>query len=130
MNEETDLGASKPIAQPVPKPQPLQHPVVITCGHKLDLRKFPDRSNCWECWRAFFESNPEGVSSVHELLLNGGTKAVTAIHGKKFVKAFGKFLQKQLLKQYASKEVQAASGIEGNQLSVPDITQEANLGIR
>ena len=129
MDEVTDLGASKPIPQPQPKQQPIQHSVVIACGHKLDLRHFPDHANCWDCWQAFFSVSPEGVASVHQLLLEGGTKAVVAMHGKKFVKHFGKFLQQKLLKEYASSQVQAASGIEGSILDIK-AESEGTLGIR
>jgi hypothetical protein len=101
MDEVTDLGASKPIAQPQPKQQPIQHSVVIACGHKLDLRHFPDHANCWDCWNAFFSVSPEGVASVHQLLLEGGTKALVAMHGVKFTKMFGRFLREKLLKEYA-----------------------------
>jgi hypothetical protein len=59
-----------------------------------------------------------------------GTQGVTKLYGKKLVKMFGVFLRKQLLQQYASAQVQAASGIEGNQLQVPDIKAEVESGIR
>ena len=121
--EQTDLGASKPVPQPAYKAQPTQHSRVIACGHKLDLRHFPANANCWPCWNAFFSVSPEGVASVHNLLLEGGTKAVVAMHGTKFTKMFGRFLREKLLKEYASKEVQAASGIEG---SIMDIREEVN----
>jgi hypothetical protein len=129
MDESTDLGASKPIPQPAYKPQPTQHSIVKACNHKIDLNHFPTHSNCWDCWQAFFSVSPEGVASVHQLLLQGGTKAVIAMHGAKFVKFFGKFLQQKLLQEYASPAVQAASGIEG---SIMDIKAESEgtLGIR
>ena len=126
---DTDLGASKPIPQPTYKQQPTQHATVNACGHKLDLRQFPSNANCWHCWEAFFSVSPEGVASVHNLLLEGGTKAVIAMHGAKFTKMFGKFLQKKLLKEYASPAVQAASGIEGSIMSIAE-EKGANLGIR
>ena len=129
MPEELDLGASKPIAQPEPKQQPIQHSVVIACGHKLDLRHYPDHANCWACWNAFFSVSPEGVASVHQLLLEGGTKAVVAMHGSKFTRQFGRFLQQKLLKEYASPQVQAASGIEGSILDIK-AESEGTLGIR
>lgn len=110
--EPADLGASKPIPQPQPKQQPLQHSTVVKCGHKLDLRHFPVHANCWPCWEALFSVSPEAVASVHQLLLTGGTQAVVAMHGKKFIKFFGRFLRSKILKEYGSPEVQAASGIE------------------
>ena len=132
---DADLGASKPVPEPTPTRKQIgewraanftvRHSVVNACGHKLDLKQFPSNANCWECWNAFFSVSPEGVASVHQLLLNGGTQAVIAMHGKKFTKMFGKFLQKKLLKEYAS----PASGIEGSIMSVTE-EKEASLGIR
>src|ERR1019366_1464193 len=122
--EPSDLGASKPVPEPKPTLAQVKawraanftvrHSTVNACGHKLDLRQFPSNANCWPCWEAFFSVSPEGVASVHNLLLEGGTKAVIALHGEKFTKMFGKFLQQKLLKEYASPAVQAASGIEGS----------------
>ena len=137
MDEVTDLGSSKPVPQPEPTLRQVKewraanftvrHASVNACGHKLDLRVPPSNANCWHCWEAFFSVSPEGVASVHDLLLTGGTKAVIAMHGAKFTRQFGKFLQQKLLKEYASPAVQAASGIEG---SIMDIKteSEANLG--
>lgn len=120
---DTDLGASRPISQPVYKQQPTQHSTVVACGHKLETGHLPKHSNCEDCWFALFETSPEGVASVHQLLLEGGTKAVVAMHGSKFTKMFGRFLREKLLKEYASREVQAASGIEGSILDVKGVLQ-------
>jgi hypothetical protein len=135
-----DLGAAKPVEQPKPTEKEAREwrgrnftvrtPVVIACGHSLNLRSFPSHSNCLSCWEAFLSNNPEGVDQVHKLLMEQGTQGVTKLYGKKLVKMFGVFLRKQLLQQYASAQVQAASGIEGNQLQVPDIKAEVESGIR
>ncbi len=124
--EGADLGASKPIPEPKPTLAQVKawraanftvrHSTVNACGHKLDLRNFPSNANCEDCWEAFFSVSPEGIASVHDLLLKAGTKAVIALHGAKFTKMFGKFLQKKLLSQ----AVQATSGIEG---SIMDLSQ-------
>ena len=127
--DRADLGASKPVPQPKPN-YTVQHPIVTACGHKLNLRQFPRHSNCADCWEAFLEYNPKGVASVHDLLLTGGIKAVTAMHGKGFAKQFGLYLRKKLLTMHASEEIKAASGIEGNELEVFDIAKEAQSGIR
>jgi hypothetical protein len=134
MTEELDLGASKPVPEPKPTLAQVKawraanftvrHSTVNACGHKIDLRATPSNANCWPCWEAFFSVNPEGVASVHQLLLEGGTKAVIAMHGAKFTKMFGKFLQQKLLKEYASPAVQAASGIEGSIMSVKEEVSE------
>ena len=118
---DTDLGASKPVPQPEPTLKQVRewraanftvrHSTVNACGHKIDLRIPPSNANCWPCWEAFLSSNPEGVASVHALLLHGGTQAVIAVHGTKFTKMFGKFLQKKLM---AGTTIHAASGIEGS----------------
>jgi len=120
--EQTDLGASKPIPQPVYKQQPTRHSVVNACGHKLEAGHFPKHTNCEDCWFALFETTPDGVASVHDLLLKEGTQAVVRMHGSKFTKAFGQYLRRKLLSQYASPAVQAASGIEG---SIMDIKAES-----
>src|ERR1019366_1205394 len=118
---DADLGASKPIAESKPTLAQVKawraanftvrHSTVNACGHKLDLKNCPSNANCEDCWEAFFSVNPDGVASVHDLLLTGGTKAVIAMHGAKFAKMFGKFLQKKLMKEYMQT---LPSGIEGS----------------
>jgi hypothetical protein len=140
---DADLGASKP----VPKPEPteseikewrarnftVKHSTVVACGHRLEAGHFPKHANCWDCWYAMFETSPDGVASVHDLLMKEGSKAVAAMHGKKFLAAFGKYLRNKLLLQ-ASPEVQAASGleptIEGAVLDIGAERMEAKLGLR
>lgn len=134
-----DLGAAKPIKPPEPTEREkrawraqnftVKHSTVIACGHKIDLRHMPSNANCPDCWEAFFSVSPEGVEQVHQMLLNGGTQSVVRVFGKKFTKWFGAFLRKKLLTEYASREVQAASGIEG---AVMDIKaeSEASVGVR
>jgi hypothetical protein len=119
--QDTDLGASKPVPQPKPKQRPLQLPVVIACGHKLDTRHFPTEANCEHCWMAFLDSNAEGIASVHTLLMERGTQAVTAVHGRKFTKWFGRYLQKKLMTQ-VSPEIKA--GIDGSILDIGAERQE------
>lgn len=130
--ESADLGASKPIERKPTSKEigewrnahfTVKQGTVKACGHKFDPTTMPKNTNCWDCWEATFSSSPQGVAQVHQLLLNGGTQAVTAAYGKKFVKMFGRFLRNQLLRDYASKETQAASGIEGK---VMDIQEERN----
>lgn len=128
--DSADLGASKPVPESKPTLAQVKtwrnanftvrHSTVNACGHKLDLRNFPSNANCWHCWEAFFSVSPDGVASVHDLLLTGGTKAVIAMHGAKFAKMFGKFLQKKLMKEYMQT---LPSGIEG---SIMALKEEAN----
>lgn len=107
-----DLGASKPIAQQKFKTRPVEHARVVACGHKLEAGHFPKHSNCEDCWHALFETSPEGVASVHQLLLTDGTRAVTAIHGEKFTKFFGKYLQRKLLAMHQQSGEQIAEGLQ------------------
>ena len=109
---DTDLGASRPISQPVYKQQPTEHATVVACGHKLEAGHFPRNSNCEDCWYALFETTPEGVQSVYQLLLNDGIKAVTAMHGAKFSKYFGKYLQRKLLAMHQQSGEQIAEGLQ------------------
>jgi len=135
-----DLGASTPVPESKPTEAEIKEwrgrnftvrtPVVKACGHHLNLQSFPSHSNCQDCWEAFLSNNPNGVEMVHKTLMEQGTQGAIKQFGKKLVKMFGKFLKKQLLQQYASAQVQAASGIEGNQLQVPDIKAEVESGIR
>ncbi len=98
MIETADLGASKPVPVVQPKPNyTVKHQTVVACDHKLEAGHFPRHANCEDCWFALFETTPDGVASVHDLLLKEGSKAVEAMHGKKFLKQFGKYLQKKLL---------------------------------
>ena len=139
--DSADLGAGKPV-QTEHKPTErevrawraanftVKHNRVVACGHLLEAGHFPTHTNCEACWYALFETTPDGVASVHDLLLKEGSKTVEAMHGKKFLKQFGLYLRKKLLRQ-ASPEVQAASGIEPTiEGAVLDIRMEANLGVR
>lgn len=136
---DADLGASKPISEPKPTRKQIgewraanftvKHSTVLACGHKLDLRHFPSNANCWSCWEAFFSVSPEGVEQVHQMLISGGTQEVTRRFGSKFTKKFGQFLRKKLLSEYANRETQVASGIEGGILDVK-AESEVPLGLR
>jgi hypothetical protein len=113
-----DLGASKPVPQPQPKQRPLQHPVVIACGHTLDVQHFPTMANCEDCWMAFFEVNVQGLASVHSLLTTGGPEAVTAVHGRKFTKFLGKYFKRKMLEQVKPEAPSAEPSIEGSILDI------------
>ena len=98
--------------QPMYKPQPIQHARVVACGHALEANHLPKHSNCEDCWMALFETSPEGVASVHQLLLSGGTQAVIAVHGAKFTKHFGRYLQSKLLGLHQKSSEQIKEGLE------------------
>jgi hypothetical protein len=137
--QDADLGSSKPISEPKPTRKQIgewraahftvKHSTVNACGHKLDLRHFPSNANCSDCWEAFFSVSPEGVSSVHQLLMTEGTQAVIRMHGQKFTRQFGRFLRKKLLSEYANREVPTSPSIEGGMLDIK-AESEVPLGIR
>ena len=121
--ETTDLGASKPSpAPPQPKQSPLVHGTVKACGHKLDLRQFPTQANCFFCWEALFEENPQAIASIHNVLTQQGTPALERMQGKKFVKFFGKFLQKKLLAMH-TEGVKEPEPVPTQGLEVPGLEE-------
>ncbi len=122
-----DLGASKPV--PVEKPEPkrtLEHAVVKACGHSIDLRHPPTQANCEDCWTAFFTLAVD-TPSLHNVLVGQGRAGLERMVGKKFVKHFGKFLQRELKPPVEVPQVESA--IEGSILNI-NAEREANLGIR
>ena len=117
--EETKKPTRKEVGEWRARNFTVRHATVLACDHKIDLRQFPSNSNCFDCWYAFLESNPEGVASVHELLQQGGTKAVEAMHGRKFVKMYGRYIQEKLL------GLRSATTQPEPSLEIPDIAKEA-----
>jgi hypothetical protein len=116
--DSADLGASKPVPQPVQKAQPIQHSTVVACGHSLEAGHFPRKANCEDCWYALFETTPEGVASVHSLLMQEGTQAVERMHGRKFLKHFGLYLKRKLLALHSTPTSDA--------LEVPDLSLKSS----
>jgi hypothetical protein len=125
--QDADLGASKPV--PVDKPEPkrtLEHSIVKACGHSIDLRHPPTQANCEDCWEAFLTLSVD-TSALHKILTEQGRAGMERLLGKKFVKHFGKFLQRQLKPSIEVPQVE--SGIEGSILNI-NAEREAILGIR
>lgn len=134
LSEPTDLGASKPVEKPYRhRGIPVQHPTVVACGHKLEAGHFPRHVNCYDCWYALFETTPDGVSTVHEILTNMGTQALISHFGKKFVKFFGAYLRSKMFAaaidaaEKAEDRKDEEVSIEG---SIMNVAQEAQLGLR
>jgi hypothetical protein len=132
--EPADLGASKPVEKPYRhRGIPVQHPTVVACGHKLEAGHFPRHANCYDCWYALFETTPDGVSTVHEILTNMGTQALVARFGRKFVKFFGAYLRSKMFAEAIDAAERAEdreddeASIEGSILSV---AEEAHIGLR
>jgi hypothetical protein len=112
---DADLGAGRPIKQEEPKARPLQHAIVKACGHKLDIQHVPTQSNCEDCWRAYFSLrfDDAGVGQLHRMLVEDGRIGMERVLGKKFVRAFGRFLQQRLLTAEEPKQT-----IEGAQIDI------------
>lgn len=125
--DSADLGASKPV--PVDKPEPkrtLEHSIVKACGHSIDLRHPPTQANCEDCWTAFFTLSVD-TPGLHKILVDQGRVGLERMVGTKFVKQFGKFLQRQFRTPVEVSQVEPS--IEGSVLDV-GAEREASLGIR
>lgn len=112
MDNNLDLGASKPV--PVDKPEPkttLEHAVVKACEHRIDLRHPPTQTNCEDCWQAFFTLAVD-TPTLHKILVEQGRVGMERMLGKKFVKHFGRFLGRSLV------EPKVEPGIEGSILNI------------
>lgn len=69
----------------------VKHPRLTDCGHLLDMVNFPKR-NCHTCLFNWFNSHAQLVELAHEFYTKHGRKALAAMRGDKFVKAFLMFM--------------------------------------
>lgn len=114
----------------------IMHGVVKACGHKakFSATKIP-RSNCVECWRAYFMTSVD-LESIHVVLTQRGAKELIKQKGIKFVKAFHGFLAACLLPALASETNNTpagepakidggtfANGNQGTEVQNPSITE-------
>jgi hypothetical protein len=117
--QDADLGASKPVPYPQFKQKPVQHPTVTACGHKLPAGHFPAQANCYFCWYALLESNPQALAQVHNILTEQGTPALERMYGRKFVKQFARYLREKLLTMHEAKKIEAEP--IGPRLEIPSL---------
>lgn len=104
--DKLDLAAATPIPEPEYTPRQigqmrrryitvtLGH--VVACGHPFWTDRQPAR-NCADCWNAWFQTNPELIERIHNVLRTGGPSVLIATMGRKFVKRFGKYLETVLV---------------------------------
>ena len=71
----------------------IQHSTVTACGHKFKTDGSTPSTNCDDCWWAFFQTSPELLERLHNVLRTGGPSVLIATMGRKFVKKFGKYLE-------------------------------------
>jgi len=70
----------------------VQHPRVIGCKHRLDLKRQPTHRNCHKCWFAWFQNNKEVVATADEVFKNGHFELIVKLQGHKFYNYFTRFM--------------------------------------
>lgn len=113
----------------------LVNPMVMLCGHKFLGTRNP-ATDCEECWRAYFKTNFDLGVFHDELLqsriLNKGNpkrypkpmSALEATYGKKFVEAFGRYLNNELQKGMHGVSEKNSGGTEGEVGTTSDSSGE------
>ena len=80
----------------------ITHGTVKACEHKARFSRDHDpKSNCVDCWSAYFATSVD-LDFVHTVLTTKGGKALVAMKGTKFVRMFHGFLSSQLLPALAA----------------------------
>jgi hypothetical protein len=69
----------------------VRHPVLMECGHKLDMINQPG-NNCESCWWNFFNSHGQLVEVADQFFRTHGKRAMEGMRGRKFVKNFCRFM--------------------------------------
>jgi hypothetical protein len=113
---------------PPPKPEPLTRAelgklrrahitqvqgTVRACGHKFDSKRQP-RTNCQFCWEAYFFTAVD-TAAIHDDFQKGGKAQLRKVYGDVFTKAFGLFLQDQLMKELENGQGTETGSSSGNQ---------------
>ena len=70
----------------------IQHPRVVTCGHKLDLSRFPRHRNCQSCLFSWFNSHGEICQQLDEMFVADGSKLIVQLQGTKFLHRWRQFM--------------------------------------
>lgn len=86
------------------------HARVAACGHRFHPTNEP-RTNCANCWFAFFQVHGELTKSVDEFFRTLGRDALIKMRGKTFTKNFTRFmaLLAQIQKEQNESSVTGAS---------------------
>jgi hypothetical protein len=69
----------------------VKHPRLTACGHKMDLMNEP-RTNCEDCWFAWFNTHQKLVEVADEMYRAKGKEALIGMRGKRFFKMFVRFM--------------------------------------
>lgn len=80
----------------------VQHGTVKACEHKARFSRDHDpKSNCVDCWSAYFATSVD-LDFIHTVLTTKGVKALVTMKGTKFVRMFHGFISSQLLPALAA----------------------------
>ena len=100
----------------------VKHVRLTDCGHLLDMVNFPKR-NCHTCLFNWFNSHAQLVELAHEFYQKHGKKALAAMRGDKFVKAFLMFMS--TIAQF-QKEAKGEVNGDNQEGSISDGTEAGN----
>jgi hypothetical protein len=108
------------------------HGTVRACGHKAKFSKDHDpRNNCVSCWEAYFMTSVD-LDFIHSVLTQKGVKALVAMRGTKFVKAFHGFLSSKMLPMLAAEinntelPAQVVGGTFGNNTAGNEVQADSS----
>lgn len=62
------------------------------CGHKIDIVTFP-KTKCPECWITYFVANEKMTGQNIGVYREGRKDEITAVHGKKYTRMLGLFIE-------------------------------------
>jgi hypothetical protein len=80
----------------------ITHGTVKACEHKARFSRDHDpKSNCVDCWSAYFATSVD-LDFIHTVLTTKGVKALVTMKGTKFVRMFHGFISSQLLPALAA----------------------------
>lgn len=93
----------------------VRRPIVKSCGHKINITSDP-RSNCPDCWFAYFQNNGQMTQIADECFTQAGRDVLTQSRGKKFVKYFLMFMSTmaRFQREAAAAEAEKAKTNEEN----------------
>jgi hypothetical protein len=110
----------------------IQYGIVKACGHRARFAKDEDpRNNCVSCWEAYFMTSVD-LDFIHSVLTQKGVKALVAMRGTKFVKAFHGFLSSKMLPMLAAEinntelPAQVVGGTFGNNTAGNEVQADSS----
>jgi hypothetical protein len=69
----------------------VRHPLLTTCGHKLDMINQP-KTSCENCWWQFFNVHPQLVEVTDQFFRTQGKRSLISMRGKVYTKMFTRYM--------------------------------------